>query len=712
VRRTPILLQQEATECGAASLGIVLAHYGRFVTLEELRVACGVSRDGSNAGSLLKAARRYGMEAKGFRKEPEQLESMPLPVILHWNFNHFLVLEGFSRRRAFLNDPAQGRRVVSREELDAAFTGVALQLRPGEGFTRGGERPGIAGALLQRLRGAGGGLLFAVLAGLALVIPGLVLPTFSRVFVDDVLVGGKQDWLRPLLLGLAATAVVRGLLSWLRQRCLLRLETKLAVEQSGRFLWHVLHLPIRFFASRHPADIASRVQLNDTLARLLSGRLATTALDLVMVVFFGALMLDYDAHLALVAFIAAAGNLAALRLAGRKREAANVRLLQLRGKLAGVSAEGIRTVETLKASGAESDFFARWAGHHANLMAAEQQFAVYTYLLSVAPALLGSVATAGVLVLGGYKVMGGELSMGMLVAFQTLMGSFLGPTRSLVSLGSELQEVRGNLVRLDDVLRHPLAPLPADRGGQPTGPGRLEGALELDGLEFGYNPTKPPLISGFDLCLRPGARVALVGGSGSGKSTLARLIAGLYEPWQGRILFDGEGRQAVPRSLLTCSVALVDQNTHLFEGTTRDNLTLWDPTISDADVVRAARDAAVHELISHRPGGYDGHIEEGGRNFSGGQRQQLELARALAGTPSILLLDEATAALDPVTEQAVDRALRRRGCTCVIVAHRLSTIRDCDEIIVLDGGRVVQRGTHDELVGQPGAYARLLAATA
>ena len=314
--------------------------------------------------------------------------------------------------------------------------------------------------------------------------------------------------------------------------------------------------------------------------------------------------------------------------------------------------------------------------------------------------------------LGGYKVMGGELSMGMLVAFQTLMGSFLGPTRSLVSLGSELQEVRGNLVRLDDVLRHPLAPLPADRGGQPTGPGRLEGALELDGLEFGYNPTKPPLISGFDLCLRPGARVALVGGSGSGKSTLARLIAGLYEPWQGRILFDGEGRQAVPRSLLTCSVALVDQDTHLFEGTTRDNLTLWDPTISDADVVRAARDAAVHELISHRPGGYDGHIEEGGRNFSGGQRQQLELARALAGTPSILLLDEATAALDPVTEQAVDRALRRRGCTCVIVAHRLSTIRDCDEIIVLDGGRVVQRGTHDELVGQPGAYARLLAATA
>lgn len=706
-----MLLQMEAAECGAASLGIVLAHHGLHMTLEELRVACGVSRDGSNAGNIVKAARRLGMDAKGFKKEPQQLAEVALPAIIHWNFNHFLVLEGFVGDRVLLNDPAAGRRTVTRRELDQAFTGVVLQLSPGEGFEPRGRPPSILPALRERLQGTGAALLFAVLAGVGLVVPGLVLPAFVRVFVDDLLIGGAQDWLGPLLAGLALTAVARATLTWLREECLIRLETRLSVAQSSRFLWHVLRLPKRFFDARRAGDIAGRIGLNDRLASLLSGRLASTLLDLLTVVFFAALMFDYDAELAAIAVALAAANLLALRLAGRHRTEQGQALLHLRGKLDGVEAEGLQMVETLKATGGESDFFARWAGHHANVMDAEQRMAVSGYALSIVPGLLSGLGVAAVLGLGGVKVMAGGLSMGMLVAFQSLLASFMGPVRSLVALGAELQEVQGQLARIEDVLRHPPDTpfIESDEPPPPETVGRvLEGRVEIEGLTFGYSPLAPPLIEDLSLSLAPGARVALVGGSGSGKSTVVGLVAGMYEPWGGEIRLDGVQASRWPWRSRTRGVGLVDQQVFLFEGTVRDNLTLWDPTVPDADVVRAARDACIHEVISHRPGGYDAVVQEGGRNFSGGQRQRLEIARALATNPAVLLLDEATSALDPLTERTVDDALRRRGCSCIIVAHRLSTVRDADEIVVLHRGQVVQRGTHDQLKGAGGRYAELL----
>jgi NHLM bacteriocin system ABC transporter peptidase/ATP-binding protein len=711
--RVPTVLQMEAVECGAAALAMVLAHHGRIVPLEELRMACGVSRDGSKASNMVRAARAYGLEAKGFKREPQALRGMPLPMIIHWNFNHFVVLEGFDRRgRVHLNDPGHGARVVTGEELDQSFTGVALTFQPDAEFVRGGERRSLMDALRRRLAGSQAALLFCVLAGLALVVPGLMVPTFTRVFVDDVLVKGMGEWVRPLLLAMGATVLVLGGLTWLQQHYLLRLETRLALQTSSRFFWHVLHLPVHFFTQRNPGEIASRVAINDRVAQLLSGELAMTVLRVATISFYAGLMVWYDAWLTAMVVGVAALNLGVLRFVSRRRTDLSQRLQQDRGKALGTAMGGLLAIETLKAGGSESDFFARWSGHYARVVNAQHQLGLQTQLLSLAPPLLLASSTALLLGVGGARVMDGELTMGMLIAFHALALAFLGPVNGLVALGGTIQEVRGDVSRLDDVLRYPAQagadPVPGDDGAATAA--RLTGEVELRQVSFGYSRLEPALIQGFSLRLRPGSRVALVGGSGCGKSTIARLVAGLYEPWAGEILFDGVPRSAIPRDVLTQSLAVVDQEVFLFEGTVRDNLALWDPGVPEPDLVQAARDACIHEDVGARPGSYSAPVEEGGRNLSGGQRQRMEVARALVSGPAVLVLDEATSALDPATEKQIDDNLRRRGCTCLIVAHRLSTIRDCDEIIVLDGGKIAQRGTHEELKDVPGPYADLIAA--
>lgn len=725
--KVPTILQMEAVECGAASLAMVLAHFGRTVPLEELRVACGVSRDGSKANNVLKAARGYGLVAKGFKKEPQQLHELPVPMIVHWNFNHFLVLEGFREGRAYLNDPAAGPLVVSAEEFDQSFTGVALVFEKGPEFTPGGERPSVVRALARRLPGSQWALAYIILAGLALVVPGIVAPTFNKVFVDDVLVKGLGQWLKPLLALMGATALVAAGLTWLQQRYLLRLETKLALQSSAQFFWHVLRLPVGFFTQRFAGDIANRVSINDRVARMVSGDLATTTLNLLLVAFYAVLLAQYDLVLTGVGVAIAALNIAALRWVSRTRVDLNRRLVQDRGKMLGAAMGGLQTIETLKATGSESDFFGRWAGYHAKVNNAYQELQQTTVLLSAVPPFLMAVNTALTLGIGGLRVMDGHLSMGLLIAFQALVINFLNPINRMVDLGSQLQEVKGDLSRLDDVLRAVRDPyaehalddlaLAATTGAGPAAaadagaeaPPKLSGTLELRDVTFGYSRLEPPLIEHFSLSLRPGSRVALVGGSGSGKSTVAKLVSGLYEPWSGEIRFDGQLRAAIPRSTLTASLAVVDQDISMFEATIAENVTLWDATIPEADLVQAARDACIHEDVAGRPGGYGGAMEEGGRNFSGGQRQRMEIARALVGNPAILVLDEATSALDPATEKQIDDHLRRRGCTCLIIAHRLSTIRDCDEIIVMERGKVVQRGTHEALHAVPGPYRNLIA---
>ncbi len=703
--KVPTVLQMEATECGAASLGMVLGHYGLFIPLETLREECGVSRDGSKASNVLAAARRLGMTGKGYSKRPDALRKMTLPLIVHWNFNHFLVVEGFGKDVVHLNDPAFGRRKVPAEEFDRAFTGIVLQLTPGDQFKPEGAPPSVIKALKKRAQGSGGVLLFLFLVSVALVIPGLVLPAMIRVFIDDVLIQNKADWLRPLLLGMLGAALLQGALVWLQQRYLLRLYVKLAVASSARFFWTVLKLPISYFMARYAGEIGDRVQLNDKLAGALSGRIAEAGLNLFMIVFYGALLFAYDVKLTLIGLGIASLNLLALRLLSERRVEENTRLQQEAGKLVGVSMSGLQLIETYKASGTESDFFMKWAGYWAKVHNSAQDLAVSTLYLSAGPALLSALSTVAILVFGGRQVMEGRMTVGTLIAYQALFGGLLGPINGMVNFGGLLQDLAADVRRLDDVMDQAPEQTPESNVDVLT---KLSGWVELSKVTFGYVRQAGPLVSELDLHVSPGSRLALVGGSGSGKSTVARLVAGLYEPWEGAITFDGRPRTQTDPAIIQGSVAMVDQDISLFEGTIRENLTLWDPSIPDADIVQAAKDAHIHGEIASRPGGYDAKVEEGGRNFSGGQRQRLEIARALVRNPTILLLDEATSALDPKTEEIIDQNLRRRGCTCLIVAHRLSTIRDADEIIVLDQGKVLERGTHEALMETEGAYAKLM----
>jgi NHLM bacteriocin system ABC transporter peptidase/ATP-binding protein len=710
--KTPTVLQMEGAECGAASLAIVLGYHGRFAPLEELRVACGVSRDGSKASNILKAARQYGMKGRGYRKEPEALRTMPMPLIIHWQFNHFVVLEGFGKNKVYINNPASGPETVTYKEFDDSFTGVALVLEKTPEFTKGGHKFDTFGALRRRLVGSNRALLYVVLAGLSLVIPGLIVPSFIRIFVDFYLIRELKSWLLPLLIGMAFTAVLRGILTYLREYYLLRLETKLSASMSGKFFWHVLRLPMEYYYQRFAGELGGRVAINDQVAQLLSGRLAATILDIFTIFFYAILMFLYDPLLTVVGIFFAVLNVIALRYVSRKRVDINQRLLQEQGKLAGVSMSGLFMIETLKAVGRESDFFARWAGHQAKINRAEQEIGLYTQFLSAVPPLLTAFNTAVILTLGSFRVIEGQLTIGLLVAFQTLMASLLEPVNKLVDLGSTLQEMEGGLKRLDDVLSNrqdPLLQTVEETSEVSRRLPKLSGILELKNVNFGYSRLAPPLIENFNLTLKPGSRVALVGSSGSGKSTIAKLVSGLFDPWEGEILFDGKPRNALPRTTLTNSLAVVDQDIFLFEGTIRENLTMWDPTIPEHQVNQAARDAVIHDDIAARNGGYHSRIAEEGSNFSGGQRQRLEIARALTGDPALLVLDEATSALDPVTEKMIDENLRRRGCTCLIIAHRLSTIRDCDEIIVMENGKIVQRGTHLELRDAEGVYGQLMA---
>ena len=704
-RRTPTVIQMEAAECGAAALAMILAYYGLWVGLDELRDRCDVSRDGSNALNLIKVARQYGLEAGGKKCEPAEVRALQLPVIVFWNLNHFLVVEGFSSQRVYLNDPASGPRSVTLEEFDDSFTGVVLTFKPTPEFRKGGSPPSALKGLLRRFQGAGSPLMYLLITSFMLVIPGLVAPAFLQIFVDQILGQNLHFWTLWLLVAMLITALVRVALNMLQGFILLRLEIFLATRNSASYFWHLLNLPIRFFSTRMVGDLANRVSLNDKVAQVLAGKVTLAAFHFVMVGFYALVMACYDLTLTFITLTLGAVNVLTLILVGRLRTDLNARSLSDQGKLMGVTIGALQGIESVKASGRESELFAHWAGYQTRVLNASQNTGGTMALVGLLPQIANGLGNIALLGYGGWLVMHGILTVGNLMAVQVLQQGLLGPINQLVELAGTLQEARADLNRLDDSLNQPEQASPKF---DPTGRVRLSGKVVFQDIVFGYRRLAPALIKNFSLTIQPGSRVALVGSTGSGKSTLARLLTALYDPWSGQILYDDIPVGQIPRVVLASNVALVDQEILLFEGSLRQNLSLWNAAIDDEILLQAARDACIYDTIMARGGGLEGWVAEGGANFSGGERQRLEIARALASQPSILVMDEATSALDPTVELEIDRNIRSRGCTCVIIAHRLSTIRDADQIVVLDQGLVVQVGPHDQLMTSDGPYRTLV----
>ncbi|MEA5461131.1 NHLP family bacteriocin export ABC transporter peptidase/permease/ATPase subunit [Arcicella sp. LKC2W] len=712
--KVPTVLQMESVECGAAALSIILGYFGKFVPLEKLRIACGVSRDGLKATNIIKAAKEFGLESKGYAKSLEKLMQIQTPAIIFWNFNHFLVLEGFTKNKVYLSDPAQGRYHVTHKEFDEAYTGVVLTFNPSTTFEKGNEKRGLMSSLASRVANSKGSILYILLVSFFLVIPGLIIPSFIQIFIDKYLINGYSSFVMPLLLIMGATLIINAVLVYLQQYYLLKLETKLSLATSSKFLWHVFHLPIAFFTQRYSGEIGNRVSLNDKVAQLLSGNLANSLLNVIVIIFYALLMFSYDVSLTLIGICMALLNVVVLKYVSRARKDGNRRLSNETGKLLGTTTSGISMIETLKASGRENDFFANWVGYLAKVMNSQQELGWLTIKLNTLPPLLTSLTTTLILGVGALKIMDGEMTLGALVAFTYLMGNFISPVNQLISVGTMLHETESDMSRIDDVMNYEVDEQFREENVKKNDiqreafSNKLIGYFEMKDVTFGYNTTMPALIENFNLKLKPGSRVALVGGSGSGKSTVAKVASGLYQPWKGEVLFDGKSRSEIPRHIITESLAVIDQEVLIFNGTIKENISFWDSTISDKNIIQSARDAAIHDIIAVRKDAYDSTVMEGGSNFSGGQRQRLEIARALATNPSILIMDEATSALDPTAEKIVMDNIKKRGCTCLIVAHRLSTIMDCDEIIVMEYGKIVERGTHQELLKKQGVYAQLV----
>ncbi len=710
IAKVPVVLQMEALECGAASLCMILAYWGKWLPLEQVRADCGVSRDGSSARNVVRAARSYGLIADGYRMEPEDLRKLTSPVIIHWNFNHFVVFCGFKRKHAVLNDPARGRVEVTLAEFDKAFTGVALVLERGESFKREGKPKSVLAFAKRRLRGTLLPFVFVILTGILAAPIGVALLLASRVFMDNILSGSNPEWLLPFTGAMVIAAAFQFLVGAIEALGWLRMEGRFAITANTEFLWHVLRLPMEFFSQRFAGDIVSRQGLNQSIASTLMHRLAPILLNVCLLVFYLLVMVRYSLLLTLIGVAAVVLNIFVARQIAHKQMNLSRTSQASGGRVAGITMTGIHMVETIKASGAEAGFFQKWAGYFAQQHNAQVTMARFAQYSGALPAFLQQAATIAILVAGVYLILDGKFTIGMLLAFQGLLSSFLSPVNQLMDAGQSLITMRAEMERVDDVMNYRTDRARSAAGDSQTAikTGKLTGALEVKNITFGYNRLAPPLITDFSMCVKPGSVVALVGSSGSGKSTLAKLITGLYPVWSGEITFDGRRREEIDHHTFKSSVTMVDQDIVLFEDSIANNIRMWDTSIEDFAVILAARDADIHSTIVSRPDGFDHIIKEDGKNFSGGQKQRLEIARALAQEPMLIVLDEATSALDAKTEEQVMRNVRNLGATCIVIAHRLSTIRDCDQILVLEKGRLVECGTHGQLYALGGVYTKLI----
>ena len=716
VCRVPMVMQMEALECGAATLAMVLAYYGKWLPLEQVREACGVSRDGSSASSLLKAARAYGMEANGYRVSVEALEGMQ-PAILHWNFNHFVVFRGFKGHHAYINDPALGPMELTMDDFRRSFTGVALKLKPTNDFQPEGAPVSILSYVKKYLNGAREAFWLTFVFSLLAAFVAISVPLFTNIFFDEILSGRNRDWSTTFITAMGVVALFSFMLEFLKDKYSLRIAGSLALKGNVGFLQHLLHLPMAFYAMRYVGDLQQRQHLNERITKSLVDVLAPQLINIALLVLYLILMVSYSLTLSLIGVLAALFNLALIQWFALKRVNLIRTTEQSEGRYFSATVSCIDNMESIKAAGAETGFFSYWSGLWAQKFNRANDADDQEIRMGVVPILITGLVDAAVLILGALFILKGELTIGMLMAFQGFMASFITPVSEVVGASQRIIEMRSQMERVDDVMRYDsglrdeslgLRDVTPTDDSHSTPSGKLGGDVELRHVTFGYSKMQPPLIEDFSLHIEPGRSIAIVGSSGCGKSTLAKLITGLYKPWSGEVLFDGRNIESISSEEFTNSVAAIDQNIVLFDDTVAQNIRMWDHSIEDFTMMMACNDAQIRNDIVSRPEGFATRLVKGGQNFSGGQRQRMEIATALAKEPVVLIMDEATSALDPKTEDEVMQSVRMMGPTLVIVAHRLSTIRDCDEIIVMDQGHIVQRGTHDELLTQPGLYQDLM----
>lgn len=706
--KTPTIYQMEATECGAASLSMIMGYYGRYVPLEKMRIETGVSRDGCNAKNILKAGRKYGFDAKGYRKSLDSLMEIEAPCIIHWNFNHFVVYEGRKGKYFYINDPAMGRRKLTYEDLDEAFTGIVLTFEKTDAFQKEKRRRTLMGFIKNRLQGQYSAVLAMVSVGLLLVFPGLIIPVFSQVFIDDILIGGNTGWMNILLFIMAGTMLFQAFLSYYRGILLQKLQNKMSLISAHGFLSHMFRLPMGFFDQRYAGDLADRVKNNNNVNNFLAGELAETALNIFVAAFYLILLLIYSPMLTLIGIAGIVINMLLVQFTSGIIESSTMKMQQDQGKLVGAVFAGLNITSTLKASGAESEYTSRILGYYAKTIRMEQKLGKMQQIINAIPNVFDEVSNVLVLLFGGILVIRGEMTAGMLVAFTSLLDAFVDPVNKLVGFIQKIQTLKADMSRVEDIMRYGQDEKFIPSKKQVVMTSKLSGDVELRDIAFGYSILEKPLVEHFSFHLESGRSIAFVGASGCGKSTVSKIVSGLYLPWEGEIRMDGIPVRDIPKEILSSSVSTVSQKITLFSGTIRENLTMWNSSILEEDMIRAAKDACIHDVITQKPGAYEFHLDEGGANLSGGQRQRLEIACALTTNPTILIMDEATSALDPLVEKEIVDNIKRRGCTCVIVAHRLSAIRDCDEIIVMERGKIVQRGTHETLMNEEGHYQRLL----
>lgn len=702
--KTPTVFQMEATECGAASLSMIFSYFGKYVPLEQMRIETGVSRDGCNAGNMMRAAKRFGLDCKGFRREPDALKEIETPCIIHWNFNHFVVFEGFKGEYAYLNDPAVGRRRLTFEELDEGFTGVVLTFKVTERFVKEKKKNTAWDLIVGRLHGQYSVLAKLVYIGFLLVFPGLVLPVLSQVFIDDVLVGGYTDWITKILVFMAFLVVLKMSLHYYRDLILKKLCSKLTLTSGMKFLAHMLKLPMSFFDQRYAGDLVNRMSNNTEVSAFLAGDLAETVLNILVAAFYLVILFIYSPLMTLIGLCNVAVCVAVVLVSKRYILDASIKEQMTGGKLYGAMCSGLSITDTLKASGAENEYVSRILGYQVKHTNLNQEQTRFQKLIGAIPGAAGNITDVLHLLVGGILVINGSMSMGMLTAFCSLFDSFIEPVNSLVNFAQKIQSLKASIERVEDVQKYPEDERYTEKKHGDQSYKKLNGEVMLRDVSFGYSKLKPALIEEFGFVLNSGESIAFVGPSGCGKSTVSKIVSGLYQPWDGHVLFDGKPMKQFSRECLNASIATVSQNISLFTGTVRENLTMWNNAILEEDMISAAKDACIHDFIISCPGGYDYNLTENATNLSGGQRQRLEIARALATKPSILVMDEATSALDPVVEKKVMDNIKRRGCTCIIVAHRLSAIRDCNQIVVMRNGKVIQRGTHASLMSEEGGY--------